>query len=202
MFTIFIMHTSFQLWHAKFPASYLRGLRYPTDPTPAPAPAPAPTPTPAPAPAPAAPEVRITLRCSRAYDFANVPERAAWLDVLVALVRYLQSGESRVGYLSRALRRNRLHKRVDEEVESELVAEGSQAQNVQARNVQTRSVEDSEDSKTETVVEKEPAEVEPRRLLRKRRLETVATAGVAAVADDEATTQTASKSQRRRRQRR
>jgi len=31
MFTIFIMHTSFQLWHCVFPVSYLRGVRYPTE---------------------------------------------------------------------------------------------------------------------------------------------------------------------------
>jgi hypothetical protein len=37
-------------------------------------------------------------------------ERTEWLDVLVALVEYLRSGESRVGYLNAAVGKNMLHK--------------------------------------------------------------------------------------------
>jgi hypothetical protein len=33
-----------------------------------------------------------------------------WLDVLVALVEYLRSGESKVGYLNAAVGKNMLHK--------------------------------------------------------------------------------------------
>jgi len=190
------MHTSFQLWHCVFPVSYLRGVRYPTE-----------TETAGPTSSGTAGTAETTvsgtgvsapssvvLRCSRAYDFANVAERAAWLDVLVALVLYLQSGESRVGYLSKALRRNRLHKRVDEAE----AAAGTLAGDVQVQaEVEVQDV-DSEDSETEMeIVEEEAPEVEPRRSSRKRGFETAAAAAAAAAADDD--TQTAPKSQRLRR---
>lgn len=49
---------------------------------------------------------------TREYDFANQIERAEWFDIFVALVRYLLSGESKVGYLNDGRgKENPIHKR-------------------------------------------------------------------------------------------
>ena len=40
---------------------------------------------------------------TREYDFANAEERVEWFDIFVALVQYLLSGESKVGYLNNQL---------------------------------------------------------------------------------------------------
>jgi hypothetical protein len=37
---------------------------------------------------------------TREYDFADSQERGNWFDAFVALVQYLLSGESKVGYLN------------------------------------------------------------------------------------------------------
>jgi len=168
-----------------FPASYLRGVRYPTETAGLTSSGTAQTTaseTTGTTASGTAATSSVVLRCSRAYDFSNVAERGAWLDVLVALVLYLQSGDSRVGYLSKTLRRNRLHKRVDE---AEAQAE---AENVQApAEVEDLDDEDSdEDSEMEMEMEMEEApEVAPRRLSRKRSLETTPAPVTTAAAVDE-----------------
>ena len=53
---------------------------------------------------------RVSLRSTRLYDFCDPVQRMEWLDVVVALVEYLRSGESRVGYLNAAVGKNMLHK--------------------------------------------------------------------------------------------
>lgn len=180
MFAIFITHTSFQLWHCVFPVSYLRTVRYPTETA-----GTAASGTTGTEVSGTPPSSGVVLRCSRAYDFANVAERGAWLDVLVGLVLYLRSGESRVGYLSKALGRNRLHKRV-EEAEAQAEAEA------QGMNVQVQTDEDSE---MEMETAEEAPEVAPRSPSRKRRFEN--TTATTATAADEAHAQTPPKSQRR-----
>jgi len=146
----------------------------------------------------AAPAIGVTLRCSRAYDFANVSERGAWLDVLVALVLYLRSGESKVGYLSKALGRNRLHKRpgdVDDEAEAQAQAQ-AQAQAAQALAAQMEE-QDEEDEELEMWMQMEREREIAERVgpSRKRGFETGAATAVTATDNSEATP----KSQRQRR---
>ena len=50
------------------------------------------------------------LKRSKRYDFVNVHERGEWFDLFVALVQYLLSGESKVGYLNNSHRSNLIHK--------------------------------------------------------------------------------------------
>src|SRR2546423_11950948 len=117
MFTIFITHTSFQLYHAHFPATYLKAINDPPVP-----PIPPSEPTsqeehPSQETAVHDPEDLpslslgdgITLRSTPLYDFCDVEQRGQWLDMLVALIEYLRSGECRVGVLNRGLPSNRLH---------------------------------------------------------------------------------------------
>jgi hypothetical protein len=76
-FAIFITHTSFRLYHAFFPKSYLQSLQ-----------------------ATGSVHQEIQLSASRLYDMCDPDERGQWLDVLIAMVEYLRSGESKVGYLN------------------------------------------------------------------------------------------------------
>ena len=50
------------------------------------------------------------LNRTKAYDFCNVDERGEWFDVFVALIKYLLSGESKVGFLNNSHPRNLIHK--------------------------------------------------------------------------------------------
>ena len=87
-FVIYVEHVSFQLYHCSFPKEYLREV-YDTG------------------------EVktsRVTLNKTRSYDFCNVNDRGEWLKVFVALLLYLVSGESKVGYLNMNHEKNLLHK--------------------------------------------------------------------------------------------
>lgn len=52
----------------------------------------------------------IILSSTRLYEFCDPGQRGEWLDVLVALIEYLRSGSSRVGYLNNAVTRNMIHK--------------------------------------------------------------------------------------------
>ena len=47
---------------------------------------------------------------TKMYDFCNVEERGEWFDVFVALIQYLLSGESKVGFLNKSHPRNLIHK--------------------------------------------------------------------------------------------
>ena len=47
---------------------------------------------------------------TKAYDFCDVVERGEWLEVFVALVQYLVSGESKVGFLNKSHPWNLIHK--------------------------------------------------------------------------------------------
>lgn len=90
MYVIYVQHTSFCLYHCNFPQSYLRSLYHTGEPTPG--------------------SAEVALTRSKEYDFANTEERAEWFEVFVALVQYLLSGESKVGYLNDARRENPVHK--------------------------------------------------------------------------------------------
>jgi len=48
----------------------------------------------------------------------NPVARAEWLDTLIALIEYLRSGSSKLGYLNNSVEKNMLHKDQDDEVEA------------------------------------------------------------------------------------
>jgi hypothetical protein len=50
------------------------------------------------------------LNRTKTYDFCKVDERGEWFDVFVALIQYLLSGESKVGFLNMSHPRNLIHK--------------------------------------------------------------------------------------------
>jgi len=60
----------------------------------------------------------MILSATKLYDMCNVAERAQWLDILIALIEYLRSGKSKVGYLNTSHERNMLHKGVEEQAEA------------------------------------------------------------------------------------
>lgn len=74
---VFNRHTSFQLYHCILPASYLKVV-YETGIADAP----------------------VTLNRTPLYNFADVNQRSEWFDIFTALLQYLFSGESKVGYLN------------------------------------------------------------------------------------------------------
>jgi hypothetical protein len=59
----------------------------------------------------------VTLKVTPPYDFCNLERRGDWFDVVVALVQYLQSGESRVGFLNNIAPKNMLHKDIEMQLE-------------------------------------------------------------------------------------
>lgn len=130
MFTIFITHTSFQLYHAHFPSLYLKTINSPPSQSPPSQSPPLPEATAASqdndhraAAALLPSEQGVTLRSTRLYDFCHVRERGEWLDVLVALIEYLRSGESKVGFLNKSLEKNMLHKDVEDAADEAVVGE-------------------------------------------------------------------------------
>jgi len=61
----------------------------------------------------------VTLTSTKLYDFCDPTERAEWLDVLIALIEYLRSGESKVGFLNKSMDKNMLHKVQEDAMELE-----------------------------------------------------------------------------------
>lgn len=59
----------------------------------------------------------MTLKVTPPYDFCNLERRGDWFDIVVALVQYLQSGESRVGFLNNIAPKNMLHKDIEMQLE-------------------------------------------------------------------------------------
>ena len=62
----------------------------------------------------------VTLSATRLYDFCDPVERGEWLDIVIALIEYLRSGTSDVGYLNNRVERNMLHKdlKAEDDVQS------------------------------------------------------------------------------------
>jgi hypothetical protein len=52
----------------------------------------------------------VVLSRTKMYDFCEVDERGQWFDVFVALIQYLLSGESKVGFLNNEHPWNLIHK--------------------------------------------------------------------------------------------
>ena len=46
------------------------------------------------------PSEGVILKQTKPYDFSKVDERGEWLEIFVALIQYLVSGESKVGFLN------------------------------------------------------------------------------------------------------
>ena len=61
----------------------------------------------------------VILSSTRLYDFYDPYERGEWLDILIALIEYLRSGESRIGFLNNSVPKNMLHKNRDEDIVTE-----------------------------------------------------------------------------------
>ena len=81
----------------------------------------------------------MILSSTKLYDVCNPVERGEWLDVLIGLIEYLRSGDSRVGFLNNSVERNMLHKNqdekdVDKDVVEENVAEGDRSEEVMIGN--------------------------------------------------------------------
>jgi hypothetical protein len=53
----------------------------------------------------------VTLSSTKLYDFCDPTERGEWLDIVIALIEYLRSGENKVGFLNKSLERNKLNKK-------------------------------------------------------------------------------------------
>jgi hypothetical protein len=85
---VFVTHTSFQLYHCLFSQEYLRDIHDMGNVS----------------------GNGVTLSASSLYDFCDPVQRGEWLDVFIALIEFLRSGESRVGFLNRFHPRNMLHK--------------------------------------------------------------------------------------------
>ena len=94
-FVIFVHHTSFQLYYCEFPWEYLRKVHDDG----------------------IANDDNIMLKVTQPYNFCDVKQRREWFDIVVALIQYLQSGESRVGFLNRNADRNMLHKEIEMQLE-------------------------------------------------------------------------------------
>jgi hypothetical protein len=52
----------------------------------------------------------VTLKSTKLYDFCVPAERVEWLDILIALIEYIRSGESKIRFLNKSMERNMLHK--------------------------------------------------------------------------------------------
>lgn len=84
---ILVKHTSFQLYHCSFDKDYLREIHDQGQVS-----------------------KGVTLCASSPYDFCNQTARGEWLDIFIALIQFLKSGESKVGNLNNALLNNMIHK--------------------------------------------------------------------------------------------
>jgi hypothetical protein len=83
---VFNSHTSFQLYHCKFPREYLLELRES-----------------------GVTNTNVTLNRTKLYDFADILQRGEWFDLFIALLQYLKSGEAKIGYLNRLHPKNPLN---------------------------------------------------------------------------------------------
>jgi hypothetical protein len=86
-FVVSMKHTSFQLHHCIFPKEYLRSIHdtgyVEGD--------------------------GVTLSSTRLFDFREPTDRGEWLEIFVALVEYLRSGQSKVGFLNNGIEENVIH---------------------------------------------------------------------------------------------
>jgi hypothetical protein len=79
-YVVYIQHTSFRLYHCHFPKAYLYDVYYKDE--------------------PGVHLDGVTLKKTKADNLVDIDERGEWFDIFVALIQYLLSGESKVGYLN------------------------------------------------------------------------------------------------------
>lgn len=94
-----ITHTSFQLYHATFPSAYLKQIHDTGNVDNC--------------------SSGVTLESTKLYDFCVPGQRAEWLDILIALIEYIRSGESRIGFVNKAMANNMLHKTEEDDTVAE-----------------------------------------------------------------------------------
>ena len=119
-FAIFIQHTSFQLYHCEFPRDYLRTVHDDG----------------------VINEAGVTLKMTPPYNFCDGGKQEQWFDIVVALVQYLQSGVSRVGFLNCNAPWNMLHKDIETQVEMEESASKSETENKAEDGIEDSSTKD------------------------------------------------------------
>jgi hypothetical protein len=73
----------------------------------------------------------VILSSTKLYDVCNPVERGKWLDILIGLIEYLRSGDSRVGFLNNSVERNMLHKDQGNDLETVVVQEGVSSDGVE-----------------------------------------------------------------------
>jgi hypothetical protein len=61
----------------------------------------------------------VIMSSTPLYDFCDPEQRVQWLDIVIALMEYLRSGNSRVGFLNKDVVKNMLHKDVEVQMEIE-----------------------------------------------------------------------------------
>jgi hypothetical protein len=84
---LFNSHSQFQLYHCSLPKDYLKKIREK-----------------------GLADSYVTLNRTKLFEFGNLKDRAEWVDLFLALMQYLISGEAKVGYLNRHHPRNPLHR--------------------------------------------------------------------------------------------
>ena len=86
---VLVKHTSFQLYHCSFDKDYLREIHDHGS---------------------VLNDQHVTLTATPAYDFCKPVERGEWIDIFIALIQFLKSGDSKVGNLNNRLENNMIHK--------------------------------------------------------------------------------------------
>jgi hypothetical protein len=127
------------LYHAKFSTAYLKSVHDKG--------------------APQNEEEKVTLRSTPPYDFCKPEARAKWLQIFVALIEYLRSGESKVGFLNKSLQPNYLHKEVEEQY-SEQEQSIEHSTETASQKSDFESSEEEEDDDVEDETEQEDDDVE------------------------------------------
>ena len=92
---------------------------------------------------------KVILSSTKLYDVCNPVARGEWLDLLIALIEYLRSGSSKVGYLNNSVEKNMLHKNQEENVEESAAEESVDESSAEESVVEESAVESSADEDSE-----------------------------------------------------
>jgi len=82
----------------------------------------------------------VNLRATKLYDFCDPTERGEWLDIVIALINYLRSGNSRVGHLNNHVAKSMLHK-------DEMESQATESQAADTEVVEDESEEDQPENR-------------------------------------------------------
>jgi hypothetical protein len=89
----------------------------------------------------------VILSSTKLYDVCKPVARGEWLDILIALIEYLCSGSSIVGYLDNSVEKNMLHK-----VQEENVKESAAEENVEESSADADSEDEQVASESSNTV--------------------------------------------------